>query len=400
MTRNWLNWIKKIHWFEYISLIIAVVVVFGPIVYLELNLPGKTDDYSFHLRWAQQIVSAPYKVPAEVVAHAGWQWLVWLANAVLDLSWGTAALAVTLGSVILSTGVLFTIFRRKVSGLTAGGLAIGLNLVAPLLFIDPLNNLTYLVNGYIAPNLFHNPTLLLLKPLAMAQFALVLDTLSEKRSGWVWVFATALVSAAAVFSKPSYAICLLPALGLLTLIRLLKKQSVDWVRLVLGVVVPTFIFLIWQFIITYGQENSSAIIFAPLLVMKHYSATGTLPAKLLLSLVFPLVVTLLCWKSAIRSRKIQLGWLGFVISLALVYLLAETGTRQFAANFYWSAELSMFILFAACVWFLIENKPLLDSPFRKWWIVTTGLAHLVVGVTYYYYVVFHLYIYIQYNYWW
>lgn len=352
------------------------------------------------MRWAQQIVSAPDKVPAEVVAHAGWQWLVWLANAVLDLSWGTASLAVTLGSVFLSVGVLFSLFRRNLPGFVSGALAIGLNLVAPLLFIDPLNNLTYLVNGYIGPNLFHNPTLLLLKPLAMAQFVLAVDALHEKRSGWLWIVSTALVSAAAAFSKPSYAICLMPALAVLVLIRLTRKQPVDWARLLLGVVAPTLAFLVWQFVITYGQETSSAIIFAPLVVMNHYSAPGSLPVKLMLSLVFPLAVTLLCWKNAIRSRKIQLGWLGFVFSAILVYLFSETGTRQFAANFYWSAEVAVFILFAACVWFLAEYKTLLNASFRKWWVVATGLAHLLVGITYYYYVVFHLAVYIQTRTWW
>jgi hypothetical protein len=176
-------------------------------------------------------------------------------------------------------------------------------------------------------------------------------------------------------------ICLLPALALLVLIKIICKRSLDWRRLLIGIILPSLIFLIWQFLITFGPAADSKIEFAPLLVMSHFSSF--LLPKFLLSIVFPLIVTVLGFKKAIKDRKIQLGWLGFIVSLQFLYLFSETGVRQFAANFYWSAEITLFLLFFACIMFLSENKTVLRNPIKKWLILVSGFLHILFGIIFY-----------------
>ena len=392
------KYLKPFQLFEYFNLLIASLIVFGPIYYLWLNLPIKSDDYLIHLGWAEGIAKNPQNLPASVTAHAAWQWLVWLSHTIFDLSWGTAGLVVTLGSVVLTVGILYWLIRKHLSPLLSGALAIGLSIFAPLMFIDPLNNVMFMTNGYFAANIYHNPTILLLKPFALLQFVLVSDTLEKPQSDWKIIVFTAVVSALAIYSKPSYAICLLPALAVMVLFKILMKKRVDWMRLIFGIVLPTLAFLFWQYLITFGAEADSSIVFAPFKVMNHFSAY--LLPKLVLSIVFPLCVTFFCWREARREKKIQLAWLGFLFSLLFTYFFAETGEREFAANFYWSSEITIFLLFVACVLFLAERRYFFENAVRKWFILVTGFLHLTFGLIYYFYNIYNLYTYTFYQFWW
>lgn len=376
--------INKSKLLEYLNLLLAAGLFFGIILYLEIFLSGKIADYGSHIAWAKGITENFQEVPKAAVSHAGWQWLVIFVHAIIQHSWSYSAWVVTFGSVALTSGILFWMLRQKVNGLLAGSLSVGLLLVAPILLVDPFANLWYMVNGYIGTNVYHNPTILLLKPLAILQFYFSVDALNGRKTNWKGYLIPALCSAMAVYTKPNFALCLLPVICVFGIAKLIRKQPVDWKRLLYGIVLPSTIILVWQFLITYGQDSDSSIVFAPFVVMQHYSSN--LLIKLILSLVFPIGVTLVFWKEATKDNRILMGWFLCAMGLIYTYFFAEEGARILSGNFIWSGEISLFILFVSCILFLSDNKFSERSTTSRWVILVTGSLHLFSGMIYYFYI--------------
>lgn len=377
--------VQRFHLEEYLNLTLASGLIFIPILYMEIYFAYNTD-YGSHIGWAQDILANPHQVPSAVIAHAAWQWITLAVRVVTNQTLQFSALAVSFASLTAAVLILHTSLRKNLSALVSGALSLGLLVIAPLFLIEPFSNIWYFVNGYIGINVYHNPTILLLKPLVLLQFFFAIKILGQSRSHWLTILVTALVSMAAVFTKPSFIICLLPALGLLIFIKLIKKQPLDLRGLIFGIVLPSTAILVWQFLITFGPKADSSVVFAPLQVMSYYSKL--LLPKFLLSAAFPVIVTLLTWKTAIQDRHIRLGWLTFIGGVIFTYLFAESGTRDISANFIWSGEITLFILFVSCVIFLAENNTLINNSVRRWLILTTGGLHVVFGIVYYFYLFF------------
>jgi len=378
---------SKLTIIEYLSVLLVATILFIPIFHTEIYLGGSNEtDYVNHTTWAQEFLQAPQNVPNYIVAHSAWQWAVIIAHEIVERSWRSSALIVTLGSALLTVGILFWLLRKKLMPLPAGALAIGLTVAAPLAFLYPLDHELYF--GYIGINTYHNPTILLLKPFAILQLFYSTEALQGKSAGWKNILFTALVSAASAFAKPNYLICLLPGVGILALIRIWKKHAIDWKRLLIGIVLPSIAFLIWQFFLSYGSNEGSGIVLAPFSVMQSYSSY--LPFKFILSIVFPLIVTAVYWKESINDIRIQLGWLGFGIGVMFTYLFAESGGRFYDGNFTWCGEITLFILFVCCILFLSEKKLHIKNRISGWLILSSGFLHIIFGYAYYLVILFTL----------
>src|SRR5690606_10371708 len=95
---------------------------------------------------------------------------------------------------------------------------------------------------------YHNPTIVLLKPLALGLFLYAVGVFSAQghfhtRGAWAAAFVLTVLCGLA---KPNYLIVLLPTLGLVTVYRLLKKQPVNW-PLLLSIALPAVVLLGLQF---------------------------------------------------------------------------------------------------------------------------------------------------------
>jgi hypothetical protein len=269
--------------------------------------------------------------------------------------------------ILLLTAVIATAFlvsRSLVNDLASPllipCLTTALLLAAPVAILFPVDKHLYL--GYISTNVLHNPTIILLKPLALLSFCYAAGSFDNNRvwSGYSWL-PCAVTTIACALTKPNFTICILPALALMVIQRLYKKEPFNLRLLLFGFFLPAIIILALQFRMTYSSSQlqgvyagSSHIIFAPLVVMKSFSSW--LPAKFLLSLVFPLTLLLCYFRAAIRDTGLQLGWLAFLCGAAFTYLLAESGPRLFQGNFTWSGQITLFILFVYSVRFLFREK--------------------------------------------
>lgn len=226
-----------------------------------------------------------------------------------------------------------------------------------LLYLAPINILTLggenLYFGYIAPTSYHNPTSILLKPIAVLQFLLALYMLTN-RGGSLWMVGVAsALSAVGAFVKPNYALALLPALAFFTLWRIVRRQPVAWYPILLGFGIVNAVILLLQY--TVLTESRGQIYFAPLESI-HFGEPSNLAIalKLPLSTAFPALVSLTNWKAARRSLPLGFAWLTFFVSLLHFYLFNEP-EYPYAGNFWWGAQLCLFILFMVSLRFWLSQ---------------------------------------------
>lgn len=227
--------------------------------------------------------------------------------------------------------------------------ALGLTVVAPLNVLASSPGESYF--GYLFPNVLHNPTVALLRPLALALYlacaAVLAESLAPTRARTA---ALATLTLACGLAKPSYLICLLPALALAWLFAGDRRHR-RWRALALGVVAPGALLTAVQavFVLTTEEMEPGGIAFAPLRVVFFHMGKdpGVVAAKLALSAVFPLAVAVCFARDAARSPALRLAWLGFLAGLCYAYGFAETGPRAVHGNFLWSGQVSLLVLFAA-----------------------------------------------------
>lgn len=196
-------------------------------------------------------------------------------------------------------------------------------------------------------------------------------------------------------AKPNYLLALLPAVVIWLAGSLWRKNPIAWKFVLIGVLLPTIMILAWQYLFTYINptqelERSGGIEFAPFKVVLGIS--GPLVEIMILrfgvSILFPVAVYLIWWKSAKRSPAFNFAWLTFIFGALLMYFLAEKGDRWQDGNFFWSAYITMFVLYVEAVRFAfqrwLEWQP--ANKLRIDW-RTAALAllfsfHVITGITY------------------
>ncbi len=240
--------------------------------------------------------------------------------------------------------------RQRWSAWVAALVAPLLMLVGPIAIFFDFDREYYL--GYIGINVWHNPTTILLKPFALLAFYFgVAALVGTRRPGVMSIIGAALIAILALLAKPSFTICLLPALAVYAGIRLVLRRPVHWWLLIVGLVIPSVAVLAWQYSRTYGRPGTG-VEFAPLKAMSLYSLF--LYRKLAFSTVFPLCVYLAFFRHAIHSPRLNLAWLVFFFGALCAYLMSEV-TRAGDGNFTWGGQVALFILFFESLVFVLQR---------------------------------------------
>jgi hypothetical protein len=259
----------------------------------------------------------------------------------------------------------------------SAGWALALMLVAPITVLTWHARQLYL--GYVAPNVFHSPTMSLLKPLALAWFWIVVRPDRGGRRGWV---AAALLAWSATLAKPSFTVVLVPALVLWLALARWLPRAVD-TRAALASVVAGGATLAYQ---AWARGAQPALLgFEPLEVMGLYSARWQMPFFLFLSIAFPLCLAAARWPASRRHGPLILAWLVFGIGAAYGYLLAEAEPNLGDGNWLWSGQVALFVLFAESVLFFHSRAAEGASPTRPWRraCAVVFALHLACGLAWY-----------------
>lgn len=244
-----------------------------------------------------------------------------------------------------------------------------------LLIASPITFTTYphIYFGYIYFNVYHNPTVTLIKPISLVLFygaTFFLGELSRdpristgsKREMWILICIATILS---LLGKPSYVICLLPAVFLFCMRGVLEptKSAIAWKlakKFSVWMFLPALSILSVQYISTYGDASStdSSIAFMPFAVIAGYVDHDYLLMFRLffLSVLFPLVVYFFYFSKARVSLRLNCAWLVFAISAFYYYVLIETGPRAEHGNFGWGSQVALFILFVESLIFLLNTN--------------------------------------------
>lgn len=379
------SFLRRQNYLALAILALLVITASTPIYWHRIMTPVD-GDYGTHILYTYQLLKREY-IPSHILSHPAVQiilgGLVWASRSHVQPERGMVGLMVA-SNVLLALTVYFWLgealkaWKRVLLGFT-------LPFLAPVMALAPLDNHYYY--GYIGLANYHNPTIQLLRPVALLVFILALQVFRRPRNpAWMIIVSAVLVIFSALI-KPNYILCALPAMAILGLILLLRRQPLDVRMGLLGFALPAAVVLAAQWYVTYampGADNSH-IIFLPLAVEQYFS--NYLPWKFLLSILFPLAVLLLTARRTVRDRSLQLAWLSFVIGALQLYLLAEGGDRLYDANFRWSAQITLFVLIAACVRFIAAQLTVEKKISLRQKLVAYGVygLQLAAGVVYYVY---------------
>jgi hypothetical protein len=337
-----------------LALAAAVAALFAWAMTVGFTTPEPFQDYRFHNELAVEMAGgAPLEVP-----HPLYHALV-AALAAGGLSPPWSGMAVALAAQVALALIVFADLRVAARGavVRAAVTAAGLTVVAPLNWLTPASREFYF--GYLFPNAIHNPTIVLLRPLSVALFVCVVALFTaEAEAGRGRIAGAAALTIACALAKPSFVICLLPALGVAWL---LEGRPLDrrWRTVILGVMVPGGLVAAAQaaFTLTTDRMEPATIVLAPLkAVFMHTKDDAALvAAKLALSIVFPLAVAAAFFGDARRDRALRLAWLAFAAGAFYAYFLAEAGPRMIHGNFLWSGQAAAAVLFAASARFALAR---------------------------------------------
>jgi hypothetical protein len=336
----------------------------GAIFSVVLFRQSAHSDFPFHAGLAQRWLETGRPPVSHWLYHA----LSLVLHALIpSLSVLAAGRAVAISSYVLSGVIAYLLIRphlgspehHRGSLLAACGV-VSLQVLAPVTLFTMLQRNLYI--GYFPTTVYHNPTIILLRPLALLLFVRALSIFDE-----VWarsrrpILAAAALVVVSSLAKPSYGICLLPGLLLFCAVRQMKTESVDRRLTLLGFVLPMLLSFAAQYIFTYAQSGgeSLGVELAPLYFFQEtlrqlHKPVWLLP-KLMLSLLFPLCVLCLDPRAAVRRVPLALAWVVFAIGAFYSYFVIESGPGRLDGNFTWSGQISLYVLFAFSLVFFLER---------------------------------------------
>lgn len=375
-------------------LLLMTAAVFAPVT----AFVAGEDDYRSHLRAVGWLVQGqPFRDFVVDWPHCLFHVLtLWTYQLIPGITVIEAGIVVALAAYLagaLASYVLLSLLAGRAHGLRASlllaALALALMLVAPVNLLTPDNR--YL--GYLVPHAYHNPTMVVLKPAALAVFYLACRFFDPRPLGrpLAWGLAAGVATILCVLAKPSYLMALAPALALAAAYARQARRPVHWRPLLFGILLPLTLVMGLQARLLSAKRG---VLIAPLAVFHEWdrildpATTEHLALKLLLSILFPLAVYLAWLPETRRTFHLNLAWLSFAVGAAYTYLLAEPPPDTGNGNFTWSAQITVFVLFVASTAFLLERA---RQPGARPLATTAGLAllsvlfglHFVCGLQWY-----------------
>ena len=287
-----------------------------------------------------------------------WHLLTYLAVTVFRCRVEIAA-GIVSGLLIVATYVIaFCAIRRTVPGLEsheAAGLDLVLHLAGPI-YAWFFNKTPYLGQG--SPNIWHNPTSIAVRPIALLVFVLVSSMVIKARredfehgipAGTAVL--TGLLLILSCLAKPSFVQVFYPAIFTLMVIWLImyRGRNLKTALQLFLVCLPSLIVMILQFVNAFysGSGKSGGLAIKPFVVAG--ARTRSIPISLLLLLAFPLLMLVITAVKKSLNWSDALAWLMLFWGLVWRLLLAEKGEREWHGNFSWGFMLASYLVWYCAV---------------------------------------------------
>jgi hypothetical protein len=347
-----LNTIYK-YYFAPILTAFTIAAIYGIVVLILAN--SNSTDFTAHAHFAKNILQSKGTAPPHFIFHI----VLICAHKVTGISMlGASSIAISI-FVFVGSLVAFAGLKNRENSMSPWfiGLATGLLFFShPIPLTYPFDQTFYF--GYISTNVFHNPTIIALKTVALIQFVFLSKLLSKNQfepTGYMSIIVLAFLTILTVLTKASYIIILIPALVAVYVLKQLRRNRDDsWlVLLSVGVFVPALLLLLWQHGVFRSDNSEFGIEFSAFRVFQFRADLWTLFPKLLSSVVLPLSMCLVIGSSILKKVDFQLSFWMFIISLFYAYFLVETGPRMTHGNLWWSSQISSFLLLFVCAKYYI-----------------------------------------------
>jgi hypothetical protein len=381
---------------------VTVTVLFGIIMFHQL----KHGDFPQHIAWAREFSENGYlyKFPHTLFARfvtiiralLPANILVWVsvyAKQVYDIkAFEISTLIVMVLSYLAAAFIIVKSLLREWNELKmrnlnwlAGLGAIIILIVAPIFFFTYPDRMFL---GYAPGNRYDSPTYVLLKPFALLMFIGITDNLFTK---WSWKKSLAMVIfiLCASLAKPSFTLTILPALGVTVVLFYGRKlRNLNWLYIIGPIGATSVVVLLLQFVIAYSGDRGDRVLLAPFKTVMLYTPNIALLAFLIImSILFPLLVTLLYWNKIKDKLNIQLAWINFFIALVFGLIFAEQA--NFGSNNFWNGVMigAFFLFFVTVSYFgkiLITRKlTRMKLLWKEHLLMTTLCSHLLCGIIYF-----------------
>jgi len=378
------------------SFVFVFLFSLGLYIFYGQVFSGFPSDIGAHIRHVNRIMEGDELN----VAYPLWHFLVYYCSKLINITVKEGAVLVTAINLVLIGLVIFSITKHYLTKLNLGFtdrqtdillLAISVVLIISTAVYVPFFNENQYV-GQIHSGVWHNVTLLIVKPFALLSFfftVLYFDNRSL-RTGFVAVLVTLL----SIYAKPSYIIVFLPTLFIFYVISLVRQANIKTLNTSFGftdsikkykhqliflfILSLLSITLLWhQYTNVYSDSNESKIIVDFMGVWSLYTPNAM--GSIIVSYLFPLAVLFLVPSKT--SNAYLLALLLNIVSVLMFALFAESGPRYEHGNFGWSQQIVIQILFLVSIVELIKKYNVLSS-WRLYILSITLSLHVVSGVFY------------------
>lgn len=338
----------------YIVLLGICVALFEPLI---STLSTNAFDYVAHLKWASDMENGQKLI----LPHPLYHLLTIFIKKTLSISYPQSSTLVIVLSITFLAILNYNILKANTPTLVALLFSVCLLLITPLQLFFPIDQHLYF--GYIGISIYHSPTMLLLKPLSLLAFCHALKSVnSPQHNNLSNGLALALALFLSGISKPNFLMIVLPSFVLFLLITHQLKSALMSKYMYLAFFLPIVTLLSIQFFQTFFFQDlsqatgtmESHIVVLPFETMAHYS--NFLFPKLILSVAFPLLTFLFYPRDFTQDKAVVFSCCCLLMGLVLTYFFAESGSRMYDGNFWWSGQMGLYLVFLFSVAFLFKNR--------------------------------------------
>lgn len=303
---------------------------------------------------------------AHIISYPGWHLLFDVIYTFLSrvISSDMGETTILLAQALENSGLLVVTFvvmekcMQKYYHLTervSVGLAI-INMFIGPLFIPGISQNYYL--GQFTANPWHNPTILMIKPLAVFTFFLYCYLVQErsksenfKKQNILFVVLTLCLLFGA-WMKPSFYQAFVPALFVFCIVDLIKTKgaSLKFDIKTGFAVLPVCVLALIQYIVSF-DNTENGIIWAPGCVWE--SLSDNIGLSFFLSMAFPLFILILSKGKMLKSVDGLLSVLFFLTSFGMFACLSFSEHGDYG-DFLWAVYLAVLMLFIVFEKYLLE----------------------------------------------
>ena len=185
-----------------------------------------------------------------------------------------------------------------------------------------------------------------------------------------------------ILAKPNFILSFLPALGLLLLVQNRSLRKLPW-KMLSAIIIPAVLVLLYQYALKYYGSSSQHLVILPFKAV--LAATGNafnLIFFYLLSILFPLLLSIFSKNWIEEKFEFSLVWINFGVAILTAILFVEQPHMN-SLNFLWGQNIASFFLFIYSTGWLLKNPGWFTQ--KKWQTVIIVLVltlHIIAGITY------------------